>query len=87
MTNTKHTLGPWHWTYDESHLWLENTKKERVVFTPEGPPNITETANAHLIAAAPDLLLALKYIREHNFALPISTQEIIDSAIAKAEGL
>ncbi|MFC3638861.1 hypothetical protein ACFONL_16085 [Camelimonas fluminis] len=49
------------------------------------------TANAHLIAAAPELLEALKVAREGFVvagSMPLSdadTLELIDAAIAKAE--
>lgn len=42
-------------------------------------------ANACLIAAAPELLAALKVVREKSY-LPTHCAAVIDAAIAKAEG-
>jgi hypothetical protein len=43
-------------------------------------------ANAVLMAAAPDLLEALKRIRETNVYVGAIAQQMMDEAIAKAEG-
>jgi len=45
-----------------------------------------ETANARLIAAAPELLAALKRVKETGVYLGAIPQEMVDEAIAKAEG-
>lgn len=44
------------------------------------------TKNAQLIAAAPELLQALKYIKENCFVTGIDAIEIMNTAINKAEG-
>ena len=90
MTDTKHTPGPWYVTQGEK--WPFDLAVE---------PNIlvvaTQEANAHLIAAAPELLGALKSLlalddNTSPFGGEIQQDRIertIDrarAAIAKAEG-
>lgn len=61
-------------------------------FSPEGVPgrepyNAEQLANAQLIAAAPDMLAALKKIvSEGDFTAPEGMKRIALDAIAKAEG-
>ena len=84
----KHTPGPWHW--EDSGLW----SKWDFVYLSKGTPEFE--ANARLIAAAPELLAALRGIIEtlgyleanggidapHRLALIAAR-----AAIAKAEGV
>ena len=82
MSEAKHTPGPW------------SALKSRTLINIKGPNGAQVTqvsaknaADAHLIAAAPDLLETLAWVRA-NYAGG-STVEInarIDAAIAKAEG-
>lgn len=52
-----------------------------------GTPNKDEgIANAHLIAAAPDLLEALKSLMDVRESIPIEKVSVASAAIAKAEG-
>jgi hypothetical protein len=83
----KHTPGPW--TLDEPHqVWAEAVG-EYVAITAEiedfdTVPRDQAEANARLIAAAPDLLEALKLAERH---CPVNSEaEILArAAIAKAE--
>lgn len=91
MLDAKHTPGPWiqvgHWVEHPNekipdictcdlqaigHGHLKRTEAETI-------------ANARLIAAAPDMLEALKLIQNQDLVLP-ADREIIKSAIAKATG-
>ena len=104
MTEVKHTPGPW--------LIEEDDHEEEFEIYPQkdGPPPLgrwaeictvkdyhgSPKANAHLIAAAPDLLEALKaavsalewWEREHQCCSGATDEQmaIINAAIAKAEG-
>ena len=55
----------------------------------KGPSEAEGEANAHLIAAVPDLLAALHLVRMSVGwqYMVMETRAIIDAAIAKAEGL
>lgn len=89
---TKHTKGPWFVSsYDEIETELAVTIDgyticllDQSYFDRALPRKETE-ANARLIAAAPELLGALKNLRD-NFDYPPAAYEIILKAIAKAEG-
>ncbi len=83
---TEHTPGPWHVSQ-----WANFVRKA----DGDWPAwNICElndavgnmAANAHLIAAAPDLLAALESIATWTEAREMSPQQIAQSAIAKARG-
>lgn len=86
----KHTPGPWTYSEIEGFLGFYITQKaeriERQVAT-AGP----NEADARLIAAAPDLLDALKFAYEHlesmnNYSLVSGARAMMQRAIAKAEG-
>lgn len=103
MAETKHSPGPWKLAYDKGSNRDIMTNNARVAtawlayVTPE-----EYHANAHLIAAAPDLLEALRELDaaiddealyepdddEHAKALDrlIEAQKAARAAIAKAEG-
>jgi hypothetical protein len=86
-----HTPGPW--TINK-HGKIVSPSGETIVVagvryaTPSNPP----CGNAHLIAAAPDLLVALKkclnFIEnvDANFGTKISAADDARAAIARAEG-
>ena len=93
----KHTPGPWVWQAEEECLIgpifvvMRQDEEGRKVFADY--PDGTTQANARLIAAAPDLLEALKDARDHIHGSAPDwhnrTREMvaeIDAAIAKAEG-
>lgn len=92
-----HTLGPWR-VMDRLKVVTDDTVIAVVTYLPcvGGDNDMAaqraadqEMANARLIAAAPDLLAALKDARREVIALGTPWQEKvakIDAAIAKAEG-
>lgn len=101
----KHTPGPWH-IYNDSqveHVGIEAENVSIVIFGADdddagirGRNTEEAIANAHLIAAAPELLEALENIK-HSVAQAIKTRNdwhrefllirnLADSAIAKAKG-
>lgn len=62
---------------------------EATVSVPDGPTLIIGSGKdklARLIAAAPDMLAALKNIENDDEHMPASAWELIQAAIAKAEG-
>ena len=89
---TEPTKGPWAWQKESFGDLLLNDQRVVIVASSEiGRPT---TANANLIAAAPDLLAALVAIRECTFIdstkmLDTPCQDCmdaVDAAIAKAKG-
>ena len=90
---SKHTPGPWKYgsklTFSENHrgfsVWQIHHGWALASVQPADADGNEGEANARLIAAAPDLLEALKRV-----ALILGSQhaalEVIDAAIAKAEG-
>jgi hypothetical protein len=96
---SKHTPGPWAVLpeeCDKAYIRIRGTTlgdryKIANVITPmyEGvhEREAMETrANARLIAAAPELLEALKRIKETGVFVGAIAQEMMDTAIARAEG-
>ncbi len=96
---TKHTPGPWHWEKRRTLQHLRSTENTIAQISAPLPATAECGANATLIAAAPELLAALKlatgYVeRTHgviaaaaghnNLILP--DLSICHAAIAKAEG-
>lgn len=94
----KHTPGPWrvHHDEDDEECWVElddNEPGHAIVAVVEEQDE--SVANAHLIAAAPDLLEALKAAKQF-LSIDISrgpasngwvnTVDMVNAAIAKAEG-
>lgn len=77
MTN-KHTPGPW--ALNGNYIGSETAGNIGYSFG-------DNVANAHLLAAAPELLAALKAVLEHNIAHHNHmTHAAARAAIAKAEG-
>lgn len=75
-----HKIGPW------PHKWRAGETMSACIYDDyPSPPEGTDTmlANARLIAAAPEMLAALKHAAL-NMPHP---DQMIDDAIAKAEGL
>jgi hypothetical protein len=93
--NANHTPGPWivaRYDYDRGVAAIET--KERGVDLPDQGNWVADVcavgaddANARLIAAAPDLLAALKAIQDDPcVAMDLRLLTQMESAIAKAEG-
>lgn len=85
----KHTPGPWALS-GRTATCIRTADQEQHIAYMETADNTVETclANAHLIAAAPDLLLALKSFMHNNsvvIGLPLAARAA-RAAIAKAEG-
>jgi len=79
MTENKHTPGPWEiGRGGEVYAAKQYQSVAMVCLHDEGE------ANAHLIAAAPDLLACLKLLDERGHTQ--ATWELCLRAIAKAEG-
>lgn len=99
MSESKHTPGPWHFDHDWGRLPTifgsdRKTKIAIVEKTSRNEHTSEQAADASLIAAAPDLLAALKDITRFCDAVRVQvgmgkTQlarlEAARSAIAKAE--
>jgi hypothetical protein len=93
---TKHTPGPWRVSsdedgvsirmgstlrdlsyYDNADLWTCESDEE----------DEAAMANAHLMAAAPDMLEALENLEnDDGTTMPPSAWELVQTAIAKAKG-
>lgn len=89
MSNeTKHTSGPWRVV--QGCVVLTHHKfplGHQICSTRNAGVSEDEAkANAHLIAAAPEMLEALKYVRRFIDKDDEIDIDFIDSAIAKAEG-
>ena len=91
---SKHTPGPWTITRDEENYvhisgnWV-NFARVVVRFRGDKQDYKTGLANARLIAAAPDMLAALKDARDALFdraPITVGLEAQINAAIAKAEG-
>lgn len=87
MTNTQHTKGPWDvtWPTKEGRRWILGADGKRIAQLSEfrqkhKPP---QAANAHLIAAAPELLEALEFMLASDCDKAITMAK---AAIAKARG-
>ena len=87
----KHTPGPWTYCCDSGHSskCLRGVRHSKKAAVHGGPDNRTIASHvesyddARLIAAAPELLEALKALLIHD---DIETREHAREAIAKAEG-
>ena len=88
MTDTKHTPGPWVVTQDN-----KGSLDDYCIGTGQRIDEVATCSkrDAHLIAAAPDLLesleLALEYMGYHNGEYDCQDKlDLINAAIAKAKG-
>ena len=86
----EHTAGPWEVVpesirFSEPYGYTIDTKEGHITFIHNDHGD--QKANARLIAAAPDLLEALKSIQNDlNSKLDPKTRVIIESVVKKAEG-
>lgn len=62
---TQHTPGPWHVTGDEHGTMITDNTGGQIALWPQQGGTIEQCANARLIAAAPDLLDALRRVMRH----------------------
>lgn len=84
---SEHTKGPW--TVHPIKSWVTDPTGEAVcgMLWPTYSRTEEETlANARLIAAAPEMLEALKNIENDDERIPSSAWNLVRSAIAKATG-
>lgn len=104
MSNTQHTPGPWAystsqegWSYTVNIFQADNAAPTDgwsdvayIIKTCAGEQQAIQEANARLIAAAPELLEALreacKQARHPDYDWPLDLQREVDAAIAKATG-
>lgn len=97
MSEVKHTHGPWAYfyksKYNEHHVSIAmNGQSMKLAIFPDGCPSQNPEADSRLIAAAPDLLEALKGVatlarsRYLNEFLGEPWLNAVFTAIAKAEG-
>lgn len=100
MSNTKHTPGPWQIVHTplKENEWIESANPTRqmgdiICCAPykEAIDSLIQwQANAKLIAAAPELLEACKFVHETLMQDEVSAEDVIrmiskvDSAIQKA---
>jgi hypothetical protein len=80
MNDTKFTPGPWHTWYEEMEISIYDQNSDLICGPIKQCPE--QEANAHLIAAAPDMYKALEEI-EHSDEL---ASHIAKDALAKARG-
>lgn len=96
-TKSQHTPGPWKVTGGETSFYPMAVRSEVSQICEFHTWDVQKEANARLIAAAPDLLEALKaaqnWLREYHLSMdsPIDDglfdlDDTIQQAIAKAEG-
>ena len=89
MSTQKHTDGPWHITKETkfhtmgTFITVRDSRDGVIAGT-----HVNDKANAHLIAAAPDLLWMLKRLTaEGEYGqLPLLTLQQAREVISKAEG-
>lgn len=91
---TKHTPGPWSLDPNPATVWIvSSARTTHVAELPQHPSLDPETtaANAHLIAAAPEMLKALRVAEvalmpdDHSEG-DLEALQIVRAAIARAEG-
>ena len=89
----KHTPGPWTFRLNGGDFVIETQphgEDVAVIHSTFGGTN-DDNANARLIAAAPDMLAALRAVQMWSWELPLLLREhqrmqAVDAPIAKAEG-
>jgi hypothetical protein len=91
----KHTPGPWYWDDEDALPWTDYDGVEHAPFLVDrngryvmtgSDIRIPKEANARLISAAPELLEALKELRDWYKDATGLPAVAANAAIAKAEG-
>ena len=86
MTEAGRTPGPWHIMEGTDWVIISPEVSVAAVYTPRGDREVRQ-ANAHLIAAAPDLLEALEYVLSKNtIDMDDAMIDVVTAALAKAKG-
>lgn len=84
---SKHTKGPWKQHLVDETVIIDSRREQIAQACGDYPLNAVEIeANARLIAAAPDLLEALKHAVHWHDQLNAKDIAKMEAAIAKAEG-
>ena len=81
---TMHTEGLWHMRESATHATVTNARGDAVFHDDKRIPGVM--ADARLIAAAPDLLEALKRCKFDSLNMTLEDREFCRAAIAKATG-
>lgn len=81
---TKHTEGSWLMCESATHVTVTNAHGDAVFHDDKRIPGVM--ADARLIAAAPDLLEALKRCKFDSLNMTLEDCEFCRAAIAKATG-
>lgn len=90
--NAQHTQGPWYIAADAEGTMTTDSNGAQITMWPPQGGTVEQCANARLIAAAPDLLVALQMVdriwsNDQTANLdPESPLAIVRAAIAKATG-
>ena len=89
MSESKHTPGPWSagtYCLQPTVFWDKGNGTVAIASIHDGYAKGDPKANARLIAAAPDLLEALKAVKGRRICWPKEIEEKVVAALAKAEG-
>jgi hypothetical protein len=84
----QHTAGPWHYDGPPHNHIVWSTAADRICFMAHsnGDDPVRDTANARLVAAAPEMLGALERIRNIlrrlQPALNVMARDVLDDIIA-----
>ena len=81
---TMHTEGPWPMRESATHVTVTNSRGDAVFHDDKRIPGVM--ADARLIAAAPDLLEALKRCKFDSLNMTLEDREFCRAAIARATG-
>lgn len=84
MEKTEHTPGPWEIEVEDDKFFILDSRVGNIVCRVEPWTTEVDMADARLIAAAPDMLLALILARAELEATV--ARNAVDAAIARATG-
>jgi len=93
MNEIGHTKGPLYARQDSTGAWVVQVGPDKydqtLAYIGTNNPHVADGSakgNAMLYAAAPDMLAALKNIENDDAHMPSTAWDLIQAAIAKAEG-